>query len=273
MRRDNMLALVKESNLVERWHATRPAALRLKDSFSELLHGTSTPEEEQKMLAQTVEKRLQVSADDNTVSISVDWQDPHMAYELATIVQKNFVGARYDADVTARQDTITVLEEHAKAAGEEVDSALAAYQATVDRLNGAAGFPGAPSAPGGMAPTPTPSATAAASGDAAGRPPPLVMVPRPAVAAGPDPELVKALEEKRRQIHLFEDMHAREIETLKQQLLQAQLTLTPQHPTVIALQQKVDTLSQPSSELAQLKNEERSLMAQLTPASSGGDGS
>jgi uncharacterized protein involved in exopolysaccharide biosynthesis len=256
MRRDNMIALVKETNLVERWHATRPAALRLKDAIFELIRGPMTPEEEQKVLAQTLEKRLQVYADESTVTISVDWQEPHMSYELAALLQKNFVGARYDSDVTARQDTITVLEEHAKSAGEEVDTALAAYQATVDRLNAAAA---------GIAPAASASAAASDSAQTDVHTSPVAVARAPAAQ---DPDLLKALEEQRRQIRIYEEMHQREIETLKQQLLQAQLTLTPQHPTVIALQQKVDSMSQPSAELAQLKSQERSLMSQIVPPGS-----
>ena len=252
MRRDNMISLVKETNLVERWHATRPAALRLKDAIFALLRGPLAPDEEQKVLAQTLEKRLGVNADESSVTISVDWQDPRMAYELAALIQKNFVGARYDADVTARQDTITVLEEHAKTAGDEVDTALAAYQATVDRLNAATGA--------------TPAASASAQADV--EPPAAAAVARPAAPASPDPDLVKALEEKRRQIRATEDMHERELEALKQQLLQAQLTLTPQHPTVISLQQQVDTMSQPGADLARLKSDERSLMSQIAPPGS-----
>ena len=59
-----------------------------------------------------------------------------------------------------------------------------------------------------------------------------------------------------------------ELEALKQQLLQAQLTLTPQHPTVISLQQQVDTMSQPGADLARLKSDERSLMSQIAPPGS-----
>jgi hypothetical protein len=47
--------------------------------------------------------------------------------------------------------------------------------------------------------------------------------------------------------------------------VQAQLTLTAQHPTVVTLQQRVDDFSQPSPELARLKSEERAIMGQLAP--------
>jgi uncharacterized protein involved in exopolysaccharide biosynthesis len=83
--------------------------------------------------------------------------------------------------------------------------------------------------------------------------------------SAPDPELAASLDDKRRQIRALEDERQRELANLRQQLSQAQLTLTPQHPTVIALQQQIDSRSQPSPELAQLKNEERILAAQMAP--------
>jgi hypothetical protein len=83
----------------------------------------------------------------------------------------------------------------------------------------------------------------------------------------PDPDLTKELEEKRRQIHVFQESHDRELETLKQQLVQAQLTLASAHPTVIALQQKIDAMSKPSADLAVLQGQERELAAQIALAS------
>jgi hypothetical protein len=55
------------------------------------------------------------------------------------------------------------------------------------------------------------------------------------------------------------------MESVRQQLTQAQLSLTPMHPTVIALQQQLDAVSQTPPELAQLRSDERALMAQLVP--------
>jgi uncharacterized protein involved in exopolysaccharide biosynthesis len=247
MRRDNLIALVKETNLVDRWQATRPWALRLKDRLSESTSGPISEEDRLTSLAQTLEKRLSVVADEATVTIGVDWQDPAVAYELVTLVQKNFIESRYDAAVTAIQDAIHVLEDHARSEGEQVDTDLTSYQAAIDAQNGAS------------SPAPAPSDNTV--------PRAAVLVARPAASATPpDPELAKALEEKQRQIRVLEEQHDRELEGLKQQLFQAQLTLTPQHPTVIALQQRVDTLSKGAPDLLLLKSEERALLAQIALA-------
>jgi uncharacterized protein involved in exopolysaccharide biosynthesis len=251
MRRDNLVALVKEANLVDRWDTSRPWSLRMKDKLFAAINGPQTEEQQLTGLAQTLEKRLQVSTNQSTMTISVDWQEPKMAYDLATLVQKNFIESRYDADVTAIEDAIKVLEDHMKSEGEQVDKDLAAYQTAVDALN-----------PAAVAPPPTPPPATASP-----RPVPVAAARAPAVAAAADPDLAKALEEKRRQIRVVQDSHDHELETLKQQLVEAQLTLAPAHPTVIALQEKVDGLSQPPAELTVLRGEERALLAEIALAS------
>jgi hypothetical protein len=258
LRRENLVALIKESNLLERWHASRSPALRLKDKLLASLSGPQREEDELQTLAQTLEKKMTVIADDNTVTIGIDWSDPKMAYELVTLVKKNFIEARYDSDVMMIQDAITVLEEHAKTELEQVDSALAAYQA----LRGAE-----------LSTAPPPPVAAPADSNR----PATTDKSQPAPAAAPsesapavsavDSDLTRALDEKRRQIRVLEDERQRSLEALKQQLVQAQLTLTPMHPTVVALQGKLDALRDPSPELAERKSEERALMAQIAPVS------
>ena len=246
-RRENIVALVKEANLAERFYATRPSALRLKDRMMARLFGPLSEDDKTKAMVFTLDKSLDVVTDDATVTITVEWQDPRIAYELVTLVQKNFLEARYDSDVAVINDSITVLEEHAKSALGHVDGELSDYQKVVaERLLKPAVLA---STPGRLTMGATPRATASAA---------------PA-ALPPDPELTKALEEKRAQIRALEDARRRTLETLREQLVQAQLTLTPMHPTVIALQQKVEVTSQPSPELTQLRNDERALMEQIAP--------
>ncbi|MGO9838157.1 MAG: hypothetical protein ACLP1X_28580 [Polyangiaceae bacterium] len=246
-RRENIVALVKEANLAERFYAARPPPLKLKDRIMAALFGPLSDEDKTKAMVFTLDKSLDVVTDDATVTITVEWQDPRVSYELVTLVQKNFLEARYDSDVAVINDSITVLEEHAKSALDHVDGELSDYQKVVaDRVLKSA-VP--PSTVGRLIMTGAPHAAVSSA-------------PSP---QAPDPELTKALEEKRMQIRALEEARQRTLETLRQQLVQAQLTLTPMHPTVIALQQKVETMSQPSPELTQLRGEERVLMAQIAP--------
>jgi uncharacterized protein involved in exopolysaccharide biosynthesis len=250
MRRDNIVGLIKEANLVERYYSTRPLPLRLKDK---LLAGKMTPEDKLRALVGTVEKKLTVTVQDNNVTIGVDWSDPQLAYDLVTLVQKNFLEARYDDEVAMVSDAITFLQEREKARAHDLDVALDEYQQKRNeyeqkRNESLANSPAQAPSPTGPSPR---ARTRAASAV-------------PAVSSA-DPDLTTALEDARRQIRALEDERQRELDTLRSQLAQAQLTLTPQHPTVIALQRKIDTLSAPDPQIAQLKAGERALLAQMGP--------
>ncbi len=254
MRRDNLTTLARELDLGERFYASRGPAQRLKDA---ILGGPANADERLHAVVGTLEKRLYVEADESTVTIVVDWAEPQMAYDIVTHVQQNFLEARYDDQVAMITDAIAVLQEHAKTELAQLNTALDEYQKLLEEhppksVNGQPAPVLRPVRGGGGGGGPRPSASASAS---------------------VDPELAAALEEKRRQIRALEEERQRELDALRQQLTQAQLTLTPQHPTVQALEQQIEARSRPPPELAQLRNEERALLAQMAPpATSAGGG-
>ena len=66
LQHDNLVGLIKQVNLVDRWEATRPAVLRLKDRVSQ--NGWARPQTEEDRLRSiegVLEKRLVVTNDDN----------------------------------------------------------------------------------------------------------------------------------------------------------------------------------------------------------------
>jgi uncharacterized protein involved in exopolysaccharide biosynthesis len=247
-RRDNLVALVKEADLVRRGEETRSAPLKLKDRVLAALFGPTSEEDKHLGIVLSLEKRLEVTTDEptSTVTIAVDWSDPRIAYDLVTLVQKNFLEARYDSDVAVINESIDVLEEHARNELAHVDNALAEYQKVLAQRA---------VTPGTAAQVRIRALATSTSRTGAG------VLSAPPV----DPELAKALEAKRIQIRTLEEVHRQAVESLRQQLAQTELTLTPMHPSVIALRQRVETLSQPSPELTQLKSEERALMSQIVP--------
>jgi hypothetical protein len=254
MRRDNLVALAKDARLVERFEATRPAALRLKDRALQAISGPASEEDKLLSMVFTLERQLEVTtSEDANVTISVDWSNPRIAFDLVTLVQKNFLEARYDSEVAVINDSIAVLEEHAKTELDKVDNELAAYQKMVGERAALSAAANAAAKASQHAPIVVYAAPRSAGSGAA------------AAVFIPDPEVTKALEEKRMQIRALEEARQHTIGTLRQQLVQAQLTLTPMHPSVIALQQQLDAVSQIPPELAQLRGEERALMAQLVP--------
>ena len=177
------------------------------------------------------------------------WNNAQTAYDIVTQVQKNFLEARYDSDVAVINDGISLLQTRAKSELAQVDEALADYQKLVaERSGGPAGRP----ASQGQASTGQASGPAAPIGGA-------IKGATPTIDYG----VAKELEEKRAQIRALEDTQARTLDTLRRQLVEARLTLTPSHPTVVALQQQVDALSEPSPDVERLRTEERALMDQI----------
>jgi uncharacterized protein involved in exopolysaccharide biosynthesis len=252
LRRDNIVGLVKEANLVQRFDETRPRALRFKDHVMQWVYGP--PSEDAKLMAMvfSLEKRLEVTSEGADLTISVDWPNARIAFDLVTMVQRNFLEAKYDSEVSVIKDSLALLEERAKNELTHVDEELAEYQKKLGEHSATVAISTAQEKArerGVFAPRMGIGGTGAAG------------APMPAWL--PDPEVTKALEDKRLQIRSLEESHRQTLEAVKQQLAQLQLTLTPMHPSVVTLQQRVDAMSQPPPELAQLRSEERALMAQI----------
>jgi hypothetical protein len=247
---DNLNALVTQAKLIDRFYANRAPVLVLKDKLFELFGGPLSDEEKQRNMVGSLQKRLVVSSDDTSVKIVVDWNDPRVAYDLATMVHQNFIKASSDSETKLIEDAIAVLEDHAKSALQEVDSAVAEYRAAQATVAQAAAAQAGPRTETVWVPQATPPSTT--QGDKAS-----------AAGAAPDAELAAALETKRARIKTLEAERAREVDALKQQMTQDLLTLTPQHPTVMALQQRLDQASKPLPELQMLHAEENSIMSQL----------
>ena len=241
---DNMVDLLERTNLVGRFFAERSPALRLKDQIFATI-GTPLSEDDKKAaVLATLDKKLTVIADADSVTISVDWFDAKATLDVAAVLEQNLLEARYDSEVAMISDAVGVLEQHAKAKATKVDEALAEFVSQRERLlpdpaepDTSSGMPGQRRAP----------VARRSSGGAA--------------APSTDTDVARELEETRQRIRSLEDGRQRQIDSVRDQLRQAQLTLTPQHPTVIGLQRAFEGLSEPSPQLAELKANERKLMS------------
>jgi uncharacterized protein involved in exopolysaccharide biosynthesis len=258
LRHDNLLALAKQIDLVDRWAATRSGPMRFKDRMMASMFGAPSDEDRLNGLIYTLERKLTVTADTSSITISLDWDERQMAYDLVVLVEKNFVDARYDSDVAVINEAIEILEQRAKEQAAEVDAALAELQKIdEERRQKIVGLTTASPPP----PPPSP---------APGGPAPVRVVPAPAVtpvvpAAAPvdTTEDVARLEQVRARIRDLENAHKQRLADAQRQLDDARVTLGPMHPTVQALNQKIEQLAEPPPELTQLKAEERELVTRL----------
>src|SRR6185312_7119607 len=99
LQHDNLVGLIKEVDLLDRWEASRPPLLRAKDALFGTFHGPANDADRMRAIEGVLEKRLSVTSDDTTITITVEWTDGQMAYDLAEAVEKNFIEAHYDSEV------------------------------------------------------------------------------------------------------------------------------------------------------------------------------
>ncbi|MFL5416411.1 MAG: chain-length determining protein, partial [Myxococcales bacterium] len=91
LRRSNLVALARQTNLLETWEHGRAPLLRLKDRVLALGHRPLEEDEKLDALLGLVEKRLWVHAGEGTVTIAFDWHDPQAAHRLVEAAQENFL--------------------------------------------------------------------------------------------------------------------------------------------------------------------------------------
>jgi uncharacterized protein involved in exopolysaccharide biosynthesis len=248
MKRDNIVALMKQLDIIDRWQATRQPILHLKDQISLAISGPRPEEERFLDLVGLLEKRLTVATDESSITVSIEWPDRQMAFDIMSLVQKNFLEARYDSNVSVIEEAIRILEERAKPQSKEVEVALE----ELSKLDAERKSSLPPAAGGASVRSPaTPSSPTAPQGPATAQ---------PSDAAS---DAASRLEEVRRHIRELEDVNRRHLAEAQNQLADARTTLGPLHPTVIALHDKIEQLSAPPPELATLRASERELVARV----------
>ena len=224
---ENLVSIASQTHLTSKFRMPRGAP------------GEAPMSEEDKLeiIAKIVDSRLAISCDGGIVAFAASWTDPQTAYDLVSAAIHNFLEARNAAEVSIILDAISLLEDHAQSEREGIDTAMDEFIRLKDGWS-AGGVP-APMIPG--------------------------MVNRPRfIGAAPDPDLARRIEEKKQQIREAEDERRRQLGELKTQMAGLLGTFTPSYPPVIALQRKIDALSEDPANLVALKNAERGLLGELS---------
>jgi uncharacterized protein involved in exopolysaccharide biosynthesis len=243
-RHDNVVAIIKDSNVLDLREARRPFLLRIKDKAFRVF-GTPTEADQVQALVATFEKKLVITSDDSTIHLMLEWDDPELALKLINTTAQSFLDGRNATDVSVIAETITILEGEAKKSGSDVEAALAeVIRLQQDQKPGVA--PQVPSTSTSVAP----------------KPPTMGFQPQPQPAATPKPNanLAAKLAEKRRQIRELDEPRQRKIADLKAQLADLKLTYAPAHPSVIAMEQKLAEAQVEPPEIKKLKAEEQALL-------------
>jgi uncharacterized protein involved in exopolysaccharide biosynthesis len=253
MKRDNVIALIKQLDLAAKWDETRPPALRVKDSFTRLLHGPLSEDEKVRALVGIIEQRLSVQTDQDSITFTADWPNGEMAYALVTTAFKNFIDERYDAEVDVFAERLKILDMRSQLIAHNVDAAIV----DLTKLEEAKKRPAAaPEPPEPKGETGSPAAVREVAS-------PARDVAAASRAAASAYDTARQLEQIRTQVRaLEEERHHRSTEA-EAQLADARASLGPLNPTVLALKQKVEALNEPSPQLEALRAQEKALVEEL----------
>ncbi|HTQ03923.1 MAG TPA: hypothetical protein VMI54_08695 [Polyangiaceae bacterium] len=254
MRHDNLEEITENLDLIDKFHQQRSPLLRAKDRLSEKLGGGKpTHQQEVAAIVGTLETKITITMEQNFLTIVVDWNDGATAAAIAAAARESFVKARHGSEISAFEDKLAILDEHAKKTREEVDQLANQIRAIYgDRI----------------------AARAAASASAAARAP---AVPRMIALAGPSSsdtgasaaELKQQLDQKKAHLADLENDHARRLLDEESKLADLKLRLGPMHPDVVVEEQKVALARQDSDEILRLRSEVQALDADARPGADG----
>jgi uncharacterized protein involved in exopolysaccharide biosynthesis len=229
--RDNLVALIKQLDLMDRWEGERAPILKVRARILDKIRKPLTEPQRLEALVGTLEKRLKVTTDEGTVTIAIDWPSAHTAFELVQTAQDNFLRARHETEVSTIDETISILEGHANEVRKTIEETLD----QIEKVRSSLALPAAHGQPRRKRSSPDNAALA---------------------------ELRGALDEKRRQISELETQRAQQLGQLNVQLAQEKATYAPAHPIVISTEQSIKDLSVEPAALATLRREESELTEQ-----------
>ncbi len=244
MRRDNLIALIKQTNLLEQYSRGRPAPLLALDKVRSLISGPMTEEDKVDALITILKKQLQVTTDDGKgkVTLSLTWSDPQLSYRIVDALQQNFIESRHAIEVSSIAELISILEGHSAELRDNITF-------TIEELRKATEPPAlqAPSGPG----------------SALARP---VSTPQP----GPDKEaaeLESRIAATAKAINDLEENRTRRLTELQSQLDEQVAIYGPSHPEIINRRLSIEALQQESPQIESLRREEKGLRERLAAAS------
>jgi len=253
LRRDNLISLIAQTDLIREYKRTREPILRLKDwVVTVVTQSTPTPDEELDALIGMLETRMKVEAGpvgDGTVSIDLDWRDAEMAYKLVQAAQQAFLEARQLAETAAIGESISILERYSSTLRDNINRNLAEMERTQAQSKT------------GRRVRVTPRLAAAIGG------PTPALLPNPLVVDNSldrDPTLSKmkgSIASKRLELARLEEARQRQLSEAQSKLSQLMTVYTANHPSVLSAQQNVASLAQNSPQALALAAEIEEIQA------------
>ena len=226
MKRENLLAIIRQTNLLAAWKAQRVPLARLKDEIMARVTRPLTPEEELDALVGLLGHRLYVDPKEGTVTIGVTWPDARTAYRIVQAAQDNFLTERHSTEVSLIGESIAILEGHVATTRLDIDSAYTELQRVLPSV-------------------PRPS---------------VVRAPRPNQALA---SLQALLSAKRQAIADIGTFHGRRVAELQSRLAEQERVLGANHPEIAETRRALAAAGAEPPQLESLRREERQLADQI----------
>jgi hypothetical protein len=122
--RENLVALIRQTGLIEQWPRIRAPLPRLKDAIWRRIFPEPTPKERLDGFVLMLEKQLWVTSDQATVTIGITFPAPELALQLVEAAQQNFLQARQVQEISTLNEGIAILESRASEARAALDQSL-----------------------------------------------------------------------------------------------------------------------------------------------------
>lgn len=239
VRREHLVSLARSTRVLERYLEHRAPAIRARDWLVERI--TRKPRDLERLfddLVDTLGDRLWITVSpEGAVIVTVEWTDREVARDLVEAAVQTFLDERYASEIQAVGETVGILRSHDARVQSDIGATLADVEAK-ERALGIRSLPSNPPA----------------------RPRPVL--PR----AAPDeetPKLQAQLAARQRALSDLESFRSQRLAEAQTQLARDRTVYAPAHPSLIASEHAVSSLSQPSPQVAELRAEAERLEAQL----------
>ena len=237
LQHENLLTVIKQTDLVNEWERTRVPMLKTKDRILARLRGPKTDEDKLDAMVGLLQQRLKIFATpEGSVTFDLRWPDPKVAYDIVDHAIQNFLQFRRVSETSAITDSIAILDQSVKTLEAQVTQTISELpkRRTPQPVRTSAAAP----------PTPEPAAPVVVAPSA----PPADVVRRLA-------RMKADLESHRQDIARLEEAHRLQLSDAQSRLAAAKMVYAESFPTVIALRQSVAQLSRESPELTALRRE------------------
>jgi uncharacterized protein involved in exopolysaccharide biosynthesis len=248
LRRDNLISLITQTDLINEWDRRRSMTGRMKDWLvARVTRHEPTVDDKLDALVWRLENYMFVTAGpvgDGTVTIALYWPDGEMAYRIVERARQAFLEARQVAETSAISESITILERYSTSLHEDVNRTLGELTRTQPRDRTGTDAPPRVSGPA----RPRRSALAAVLDPVQGG--------QATDAPAPNPELARLknqLSDKHDELIKLESARQKALSEAQAKLAALQTVYTASHPSVQNVQQNVTALQHESPQVAALQ--------------------